>query len=293
MKMYPSSARSFAIAAVAVTASACSATVDVAEESERDGTTQAHLSVSRLRQAGDAEASAEAIARFVFVPANMRVERGLELAGVDDTLPAAGTCVTETGQRPSRPLASLSRVELIDAGEVSVQAGSHQATLAPRAFPSVTDLVSGIVYTSVDRSSGPLPAGQSYRIETTGGSVPEFSATTQAPRELDSVTVNGSPMADVDELAIGDPIDLTWTVGSDLVYARLAFNSSGARVTCSFRDSEGVGTIPLDAMPPSITEQPGRLSVGRVRAQRLNTDAFDDGHVRFDFRTETPVKLLP
>lgn len=103
---------------------------------------------------------------------------------------------------PSRPLDAVpSGLELLDVGDVILRVRDRtdlgDLWLAPRAFPEIGELVSGVFYTSPDASRA-LPVPAHYAVRGTGSSAAEaFLLDVAAPSVLSGLNVGGAPLAEV------------------------------------------------------------------------------------------------
>jgi len=254
------------------------------------GTTHALITVERSDSPSTADAPrATAFAGFVRTPPEVDAHAVLQLAGFGLDLPAIGQCSGSAHQRDnSVPLSPLGRVEFLDAGDVVVHTDSTTATLAPRAFPSVTELIAGVVYTTRDRDAQPLPAGANYTLSTSGGVLSPMSVITNAPASLVGVTVDSTTFAELHTVSQHSSINLSWEPGqpSDLVYVELTSRNGSATTRCTFRDDTGSGIVPAGAFTGVGA---GDLSLHRVRSQPFASGGVDAGEVRFDFEQTASV----
>lgn len=244
------------------------------------GSTHALISVKRSASVNAAEeARAEAFAGFLQAPPEVEPGTVLRVAGLGLELPAAGQCQKAAPKAEAET--AVGRVELLEVGEVTLAAGGSVTTLAPRAFPSVTDSISGVVYTTRDRAAGPLPAASAYTVATTGSaSLGPISIDVAAPAPLEGFELGGLPLAEVGAVDAGTPIDLAWIAGAagDLVYVTVETATSAS--TCAFRDADGRGTVPASALPgPSDAT----VSVHRLRTLPFADLGLTRGELRFDF----------
>jgi hypothetical protein len=270
---------------------ACSANPEAYTADADSGSTHALISVERSTTVGELEAPrAAALAGFVRVPPIVDAKSVMNLVGLGLELPAAGQCARATrGPDGTTPLAPLGRVEFLEAGDVTLNAGGSATVLAPRAFPTVTDLVSGVVYTTRDRSAEPLPAGERYALRTEGTlAIPPLSVSERAPAALEGVTIGGLPLAEVSSIVATRPIDLTWNVGEagDVVYVELSSGDGAASTVCTFRDEAGAGTVPplsQDAVGA------GTVELHRARSREFAGVGINRGELRFDFEIVTRV----
>ncbi len=273
----------------ALTAFGCSAqTADYATDADT-GSTHALISIERSTTVDSANATrAGALAGFVHTPADVDAQGVLGMVGLAQKLPSPGQCTTLP--QPTHP-STVGHVELLEAGDISVNVAGNTTTLAPRAFPTVTDRVSGVMYTTRDRSE-PLPAAAHYTIQTSGGlSVAPLTLEADAPSPLANVTVGGLPLSEVGGLSTSQPVDVTWNAGApgDIVYVELSHIDGSSSTLCSFRDDAGSGTIPASSVAPS---QNGRLSLHRLHERMFTGAGLQDVELRFDFELATNVSFI-
>lgn len=195
-------------------------------------------------------------------------EAAERLVGTRLMLPAPGECASvalleEADAQDAANSVSLdSDVELIDVGDValvtdlmfpaaSLEGGGSRSIvrLAPRAFPDVGDVVSGVFYTSPD-AAAPLPAPALYAIESSGASaVDKFELRADAPAEPADVRVAGTLLGDA-ATSSGKPMarrgaDLLISWGRDTSYVALPSDrvyvdvqaEAGAVHRCTFEDN--------------------------------------------------------
>ncbi len=269
----------------------CTARVESFTADADTGTTHAVFTVERSSIAGSQQAPrAAAFAGFVQLPAFADAPRTLELAGLLPVLPPVGGCTElDTHSNANVPLASFEHLELLEAGDVSIVAGDGTVALAPRAFPTVTDSISGLVYSTRDRAAEPLPAAAAYTVRAAGSvGIGGFAAQATAPAELESVTLGGVPLAEAKLIDPGSPIDVTWGVGvaGDVVYVELATDDGTPASVCAFKDEVGTGTVPAGTLHGLGA---GRLSVHRARSVRFEAPDVQQGLLRFDFEIDASL----
>jgi len=255
-----------------------------------ESVTHAVVVVERSADADMPEAvKAEAFAGFLSLPRELEPGRVLPIAGLALDLPAAGACKKLEPDRRSIPTEELARAELLDAGEVTLAAGGVVTTLAPRAFPSAADAVSGVVYTTRDRAAEPLPAASRYTFATSGsGSLDPISAELPAPAALSGVTLVGSPFGEVSTLRAAGALELRWDAGlpGDVVY--VSVETDAGSTLCAYRDDAGRGTLPATALPESGA---AALSVHRLRVTPFSSIGLGKGELRFDFELSRGVNF--
>ncbi len=262
------------------------------------GSTHAVVAVSR-EDSLDAAPRGDALAGFVQLPPSADRSAALELAGLGLEVPEAGQCSRKSQERPTSSLSGVSRIEFLDAGRVQLVAGSAEPhTLAPHAFPTIADFISGVVYASRDQSGEGLPPAQLYRIETSSdGYVGALSAEQAAPNMPAEVTLSGSDFAATEALKSGQPLDLTWSVSNDpgdRFYVELSAARGDAGVVCAFDDTAGAGTVPTEGYAAG---DEARLAVHRLRLVRTTTNATSasnetvDLELRFDFSVSRSIRF--
>lgn len=280
-------------ALVAVASGGCTGTV-VSSADASSAATYALLAVDRSEPAGAADAArAHASARFLRISTGADPSRAARLLGAVPEMPGLGTCApVDALADPGIPLASLGPVDLVPAGELSVEADGARATLAARAFPDVVDLVSGLVYTTRDVTTSALPTPARYRFVASGSEAigPTVLEADAPPAPLD-VRVAGAPLgADPAAIARAD-LTLAWTPGAaaDHVYVDLAGTDDPARerVRCAFAD-DGAATIPAAALPAGTSIA---FALHRVHREPVTAPGLDGGEVRFDLATTGSLRV--
>jgi len=250
--------------------------------------THALLRVERSARVGAQQpVTGLAFAGVVRVPEAADPSPLLRLSGKSVTLPPLGTCVAPSHDRDTVPASDLARAEFLSAGDVLLGTNDAQTLLAPRALPLE---VSGVVYTSRDLASDPLPSGAPYLLKTTGSEqLAPLELRVQAPEELLDVTVGGSSIEAVSGLNPSAGVTLAWRAGDarDTVYVEVAGSAeSGTLGVCAFRDADGRG-----ALPPGMfgVTGAGSLSFHRMREVAADVPSLDGAQVRFDFALSASV----
>ncbi|MDX2054391.1 MAG: hypothetical protein SFV15_18465 [Polyangiaceae bacterium] len=202
------------------------------------------------------------------------------------SLGALGTAMPELNQCVHFPRAEQARgaLEFVDAGDVVIDVAGARRSLAPRALPTVADLISGVIYTSRDQDELLLPADRQYSVRALGGQFSGFEATGSAPKLLGGINVGGQALESVAHVSASAPLDVSWEEGdpNDTVLVELAGAEGG--VVCAFRDDLGAGTVAAHA----TTRGAGRLSLHRIRTLPLARQA---GELSFDFQVTLPIEI--
>jgi hypothetical protein len=244
---------------------------DVAQ-AEGSSSLEAVLSIERIEDAVHGEApAASAMAQFVILPSDADVDDTLGAAGLRSQLPARNGCAdqAEAALRAHRTgFAQREPLELLEAGEVSIQAGELSTRLALNSFPP-SGSASGVVYTTPDQSAAPLPPDEHYAIRATGaGSIPPLSIAGRAPAMIADITVGGVPLERAPQLVAGQPLDLTWAEGTAGDRVVVELTDGETTLLCAFADEDGSGSLPSH-LTAQLRPEPGtgsvRLSVRRIR----------------------------
>jgi hypothetical protein len=286
-------ARALGTALVAFAAQACSGTV-VSSSDASTTSTQALLRVERTATAADPGAlRTHASAYFLRLQAGADPTLAARLVGAADVLPAVGQCqpaplLSDQGM----PLASLGPVDLIDVGEVALEASQTHATLAARAFPDVVDLVSGVVYTTRDVMADPLPSQGGYIFRISGSpALSPMALEARAPGPLERLYVGGYALR-ADPIGVPrEDLTLTWQPqgGTDLVYVELASAEDGPleRVGCTFAN-DGHAVVAASALPKAASQN---IAVHLVHRQEVAAPGLDHGEIRFDLATSGTLRF--
>jgi len=270
---------------------ACSAQVEETTSASSQSRLYARFVVSHTQSAGVASAlQGDTVAGFVRIPNDVDSVEALQLLGLQPVLPEPGTCapLQEGGPTPSQ---ALQQLQLLDAGDVNLEAAQSRSSLAPRAFPGLLGGVSGVLYTSRERDAAEVPFDTEYKVTAAGAAdVPAVTLNASAPQGLSEVRVQGSPLAELSRLRRGAPVDLTWAVGApgDRLWLQLTDSKSGAAVLCTFEDAAGTGTVPAS----SVTfAGEGTLALHRYRTVKENLSDSAEALLAFDFSLSRNVTL--
>jgi hypothetical protein len=281
-------------ALLVVALSACSGNV-VSTSDASTSTLQALLRVERTATVSDSPSSVRSQASAYFLRSQAGADRWMaaRLVGAVEMLPAMGQCqsVTLLGDQ-GMPLASLGPVDLVDVGEVGLEASPTRATLAARAFPDVVDMVSGVVYTTRDQVADPLPGQGAYTFHVSGSSaLPPMTLEARAPGPLESLNVGGYALRSDPITLSREDLTVTWQApaGGDLVYIELASTEDGPleRVRCTF-PNEGRAVISATALPKAAAQS---IAVHLIRREEFSAPGLDRGEVRFDLATSGPLRF--
>ncbi len=199
-------------------------------------------------------------------------------------------------------------VELLDVGDVRVLVQGAMATaeaapidlaLAPRAFPDVGDLASGVFYTSPDATQS-LPAPARYQIGSSGtDGLDAFELDLEAPSGPSDLELGGFPVDFSSKVAVQRDADvaLGWNhvepeTEDDLVYVDVRVVGVPGAYRCTFPDRGGA-TLPAEVLrAPSAEPTEVVLTLHRLAERRATmstpaasqdvTEKLGDATVRFD-----------
>lgn len=275
----------------------CAAPVDGSSELSEEtsaSTTRALVSVERQTtiEAGSTELGstvrASALARFIRIDESTNPDAVLDLVGATLELPEVGRCELR-GPEADPSFTTIGEVEFLAVGDVTLGTGDEEAELAPRAFPTLTDAISGVVYTTRDQQEEALPGGVRYTVTTTGSeALAPVEATALAPAELEGVLLDGQPLVDVDGLERADELELEWTGGTrtDRVYL-VATTSPDSALICTYDDAGGRGLLPMG----QLGDGPVRIELHRLRSVAFQSPSEVAGELRFDFSISADIEL--
>lgn len=270
----------------------CSVSAEEYSTDEESGST--HVAI-RVRHVTDPNGTtrADALAGFVRAPASADVAEVFSVSGLGLDVPARGECFSKS--EAITDFDSLSDAELLEVDSVRLETASGTHELAPFAFPTVADLLRGVVYLSRDQSGDALPAGVSYTILgegiRSGKESIDVAATRTSPPPLTSVRVGGQLLSGSLFVEPAPVVDLHWDAGTnpaDLVVVTL--ESGEDFWACTFADTEGFGSVPLlmaDGNELGTQGRTGVIGVHRIRASiQPAADLLPPVTTTFDFAVE-------
>ncbi|WP_437277662.1 hypothetical protein WME90_41545 [Sorangium sp. So ce375] len=243
------------------------------------------------------------LAKFMRLSSAMDPELAEGAVGKPFVLPSAGSCMVlspAADDEAASSFSSLSPIELLDAGDVTMRTESTEMPLAARAFPDVGALVFGVFYTSRDATSD-LPAPARYVFESSGsGQLDRFAFEANAPAGPEEVRIGDAELADGVDLDAGVGAVVQWRADEggeagrtrDIIYVDVT-STHGATVRCAFRDT-GRGVIPGSLLDPSTLgplPASATLAVHRTRQVPFNAPGIDLGEVRFDLSVNGRARI--
>jgi hypothetical protein len=284
------------LAASMVILAGCSAVVDdVPGDGAQDQETAVRASVS-IQRTETVNGTSQGLrthvaARFLRATGALDAAERVVDGGIIAADAPAGCAWREDAADASAPSAvgGDGMVELLDVGEIVLHAsreyGASTMALAPRAFPDVGGLVSGVVYTSRDGRRD-LPDAATYLFEVSGSSALDGvrleADAPSAPEQvrLGEVDIGGADLM----LRAGETVELGW-LGSADDEDRIVVTvdeADGQAFVCVFED-DGAAEIPGSF----VAFEPGAeldVMVHRHRRASLDVTGTDyDAVVDFDF----------
>ncbi|MCU0661279.1 MAG: hypothetical protein MUC50_03020 [Myxococcota bacterium] len=222
----------------------------------------------------------------------------LGMQGLDVDLPldaCSAPAPVLDDRRWSPPRRSI--VELLDIGDMSVNFGSGNKTVATRTFPDLLRVIVGVIY-STDESHGVVfRPGRTYDLRTLGSDeIGPFEVALDAPEDLVDLRIAGTlPFEDTPVISRGSGLEIDWDADGfgDEVLATLGFTSLGApwSMTCRMRD-DGEFTVPASltaALPDPLTCSDAELSLSRVRQVAFRAAGLSSGALRFEVTSDFNV----
>jgi hypothetical protein len=225
------------------------------------------------------------------VPLNVNSGRLWRLMGLGSALPEAGHCeVVDGSSQPTGALSTLERVELLDVGDLTVIAKGKNQRLSRQAFPTVTDFMSGVIYTTRDNPSD-FSIDSSLVLRGRGSTqLPAFNLTANSVEPPRHITLDHIPIDEVTRQSVISSFELRWDKGqkTDYIWLELAATNGRKSLSCVFVDSDGYGVVP--GMQLNLTGD-GRLVVHRISVQEASISGVDRTEVRFDVRVTQMLQL--
>lgn len=266
-----------------------------APEPASDEPTRVQVVASVERQSNSTQAGGDdlnVLLSVLRIPHSVNAERLLRLMGLRADIPPRGTCeVIDLSNRASPALSSLERIEFLDVGDVTATSGKRSARLLRQAFPTVTDFIAGVVYTSRDKNGDLLPLDQTLAIRARGaGKLKTFTLeVTDRPR-LERVSIDSVPLSNVYRLPVVNSFELRWAPGNpgDVLWLEFGASYGHKVVSCAYDDAQGYAKV-----PGGMTDEVGetRFTLHRLYHSRIQLPGFDAAEIQFDSRITQPVIL--
>jgi hypothetical protein len=285
-----------AVLIISVCAAACSSSsVDDGRTAEHiPSLTHAVVTMQRSTATNSSQPDqANVLVSVLRVPVTLDSRGVTRLLGLTPAYPDPGQCERVDYARPTtNAIVPLQHVELLDVGDVTLIAGASRSLLVRQAFPTISDFMSGVVYTTRDLSSSMVPPSSAYTVIGRGGTgLPGFVIQTNAPRELSGIAIDGLELGSVTRLTRGGGVDITWVPGDphDKILVELTSPDRPSTVTCAFDDTTGHGYLTSDVL---LSRGTLRVEIHRVRAATPTTANLDRTSVSFDYSVDHLVEVV-
>lgn len=205
--------------------------------------------------------------------------------------------LTEVTAEPLRDHLLGGSLELLDAGEMSLQLAGEEMRVPSLSFPSVYGVVAGVLYGGEDVAIELLPDSE-YRLASSGSEeIGAFELSVIAPEEFEGLTIAGIE-ADLEQvvLDVAQPIDVRWEpgrTGAEIII-ELSYTQFGAeqRVVCRSQD-DGVEDLSASVVrrlwDPDVSD--ASLTIHRVVRRSFGADGLDDGEAVFVVSATVPITL--
>jgi hypothetical protein len=181
-------------------------------------------------------------------------------------------------------------VELLDIGDISITSVGEGVRLSRQAFPTVTDFISGVLYTTRERATA-LSLKNGVTLHSRGNSaIPAFSVGVDTIDIPEAVTVDTVALSELARVNTMSSFELHWKPGrpSDRIWVEMGANHGKRTLSCTFDDSAGAGIVP--SMQTNEVGE-GRLTFHRISSKSLAIHPLDRAEVRLDVRVMQPVVL--
>lgn len=229
--------------------------------------------------------------------------RFLRMVGVSDealpdlvgtpAIPPVGSCLERGTAGDAAPDPLRAEVRLLDVGTIRVQAEGAQLSMAPRRFPDLWNVVSGVLY----GAESDLPLG-TWRFTAQGAQnlgIGAFDVSAQAPESLSQVRVGefSLPMPSGGAMVVArrGTLPIRWLRASGDDRIAVVFEGNGM-MACGARDE---GALDLDgAMADRAREilgMGGTLSVHRMRSRPFTTQGLDAATLVFDLSVRARARV--
>lgn len=229
--------------------------------------------------------------------------RFLRMVGVSDealpdlvgtpAMPPVDRCVERGTAGDAAPDPLRAEVRLLDVGTIRVQAEGAQLSMAPRRFPDLWNVVSGVLY----GAEADLPLG-TWRFTAQGAQglgIGAFDVSAQAPETLSLVRVGESQLPSLNgtalTLARRGAIAVRWQRATADDRIAVIFEGNGM-MACGARDD---GALTLDGATADrareILGAGGTLSVHRMRSRPFSTQGLDAATLVFDLSVRARARV--
>lgn len=227
------------------------------------------------------------------MPAMLNSRNIVRMVGLSTLAPEQGLCeTTDYALTETESTTGVQHVEMLDVGDVSLLGEKGASALTRQAFPTVTDFIAGVVYTTRDPSAAPPPLSPSYVLSARGapGILP-FKIPVDVPKELTGIQIDNSRLEQVSRLARGQALTVTWQPGApgDKFEIQVWHSEQSTEFSCVFSDAAGAAELTPDALGTAGTV---RLTFHRLRSANAEIRGIDRTQVEVDFSVDHLVEVV-
>lgn len=211
----------------------------------------------------------------------------LDLLGAEHAHGEPDTCSLATADDAFG--ADDATVELLDAGSVAVELGGPPVVMAPRTYPALGRLASGVFYAA---DVAPAPdVGTQVRVRSTGGAdVARFAFVTGSPPPPSRVLVAGVDAEDAPQIDRARDLDVGWDAGEVTDRVAIDLRVGGHVLSCLARD-DGHLQISRDLVGQLDAELEAHLVLSRVRQEPFEVAGVDVAWVSLESRRSVSVAV--
>jgi hypothetical protein len=224
------------------------------------------------------QTKAQASARFLRSTAESSLKDAAELLGAAYHLPKAGSCISLDEQGTTLP--TLSPVELLHVGDVSIEAGERETELRTRAYPDVAHLVSGVMYTSPGIAADGFPHQNPMTLHVSGSSeVIAYDVQFQRPELPQQVNINGQSLEKGTSTSF--PLQVTWAEGreNESYFVDVSAYQTGQTQRWRCQATNGGHQIVL---PSTLVPNASSLTITLHRVQNVKLEGSAHTNVQVD-----------
>lgn len=222
----------------------------------------------------------------------------------DRDLPALDACKiydlsVELGGDESFEAHEPGNVDLLEAGELSVQTADRTVVLEPRHFSGLLPFISGVVYGEAEASEAQL-AGKVRASSVGGEAVGSFTAETNSPSLPRLRTIDHR--APVQPLLINNhlPLTINWNTAletttlaqsTDALYLEIRFSRERRDMALRCRPQDnGQFTVPAAAMS-EVNNGKATLELARLRRGNFSATGLEQGELRVTLRDTAAIQI--
>lgn len=189
-------------------------------------------------------------------------------------------------------------VDLLEAGDLVVKAGSVNVKLSPRHFPGLLPFISGVVYGEVQSDQSENTS--QIDIQSAGGSsVGSFNTNLMSPTLPQLTKISSQSPSQSIQISQNEAIELNWqsaeqTNADDIFYLQASFSAAKGEyaLRCAIKDN-GSYTLNSDNINKLSDGQNGKLTIDliRLRRQIFTAQGLDTAELQVSARERISVNL--